>query len=204
MLLALRNRQRNELPAKFKITWHLSNRPMRWHPLNNHAVWHRAKNRFQKIFMGRGWRKGDSISYLILFCSCIGALRISSILGSLNGKYLGQLNSYLDPVLQSPDRSRFVRCWQGKTDGWAASTFHSKCDRKGPTVTIVQVGSYIFGGYTDKSWESPSYGKYQLHILWLDLEKWLLCLDSFCRTGSLGMHRLYLYSLLIFCITQYL
>ena len=101
----------------------------------------------------------------------MGALRVSSILGNLNGKYLGQLNSYLDPVLQSPDRSRFVRCWQGKTDGWAASTFHSKCDRKGPTVTIVQVGSYIFGGYTDKSWESPSYGKYQLHILWLDLEK---------------------------------
>ena len=189
----------------FKITWHLWNRPMRWHPLNNHAVWHRAKNRFQKIFMGRGWRKGDSISYLILFCSCIGALRVSSILGSLNGKYLGQLNSYLDPVLQSPDRSRFVRCWQGKTDGWASSTFHSKCDGKGPTVTIVQVGSYIFGGYTDKSWSSPSPGRYQLHIWWLDLENWLLCLDSFCRTGFLGMHTQgYLYSRLIFWITQYL
>ena len=172
----------------FKITWHLWNRPMRWHPLNNHAVWHRAKNRFQKIFMGRGWRKGDSISYLILFCSCIGALRVSSILGSLNGKYLGQLNSYLDPVLQSPDRSRFVRCWQGKTNGWASSTFHSKCDGKGPTVTIVQVGSYIFGGYTDKSWSSPSPGRYQLHIWWLDFENWLLCLDSFGRTGFLGMH----------------
>ena len=158
---------------------------MRWHPLNNHAVWHRAKNRFQKIFMGRGWRK---ISYLILFCSCIGALRVSSILGSLNSKYLGQLNSYLDPVLQSPDRSRFVRCWQGKIDGWASSTFHSKCDGKGPTVTIVLVGSYIFGGYTDKSWSSPSPGRYQLHIWWLDLENLLLCLDSFCRTGFLGMH----------------
>ena len=45
-----------------------------------------------------------------------------------------------------------MRCWHAKTDGWAASTFHSNCDGKGPTVTIVQVGSYIFGGYTDKSW----------------------------------------------------
>ena len=63
-----------------------------------------------------------------------------------------KLNSYLDPVLQSPDRSRFVRCWHAKTDGWAASIFHSNCDGKGPTVTIVQVGNYIFGGYTDKSW----------------------------------------------------
>ncbi|CAH3155984.1 unnamed protein product, partial [Porites evermanni] len=86
------------------------------------------------------------------------ALRVSSILGNLNGKYLHQLKLYLDPVLQSPDRSRFVRCWQGKTDGWTASTFHGNCDGKGPTVTIVQVGSYIFGGYTDKSWSSPSPG----------------------------------------------
>ena len=75
------------------------------------------------------------------------------------------LSSYLDPVLQSPVRSRFVRCWHAKTDGWAASTFHSNCDGKGPTVTIVQVGSYIFGGYTDKSWSNPS--KYELHIWWI-------------------------------------
>ena len=45
-----------------------------------------------------------------------------------------------------------MRCWHAKTDGWATSTFHSNCDGKGPTVTIVQVGSYIFGGYVDKSW----------------------------------------------------
>ena len=76
----------------------------------------------------------------------------STILGSLDSKYLIKLSLYLKPVLQSPDRSRFVRCWHAKTDGWAASTFHSNCDGKGPTVTIVQVGSYIFGGYTDKSW----------------------------------------------------
>ena len=81
-----------------------------------------------------------------------GVLSSSSILGNLDSTYFGKLNSYLDPVLQSPGRSRFVRCWRAKTDGWAASTFHSNCDGKGPTVTIVQVGSYIFGGYTDKSW----------------------------------------------------
>ena len=47
-----------------------------------------------------------------------------------------------------------MRCWRAKTDGWAASTFHSNCDGKGPTVTIIQVGSYIFGGYTDVSWSN--------------------------------------------------
>ncbi|CAH3188601.1 unnamed protein product, partial [Porites evermanni] len=82
----------------------------------------------------------------------LGALSSSSILDSLGSKYRDKLNSFLDPVLQTTGRSRFVRCWHAKTDGWAASTFHSNCDGKGPTVTIVQVGSYIFGGYTDKSW----------------------------------------------------
>ena len=79
-------------------------------------------------------------------------ISLSSILGGRDSKYLVKLSLYLDPVLRSPGRSRLVRCWHAKTDGWAASTFHSNCDGKGPTVTIVQVGSYIFGGYTDKSW----------------------------------------------------
>jgi len=34
------------------------------------------------------------------------------------------------------------------------STFHRKCDGKGPTVTIIKVNNYIFGGYTDVSWTS--------------------------------------------------
>ena len=66
--------------------------------------------------------------------------------------YLIKLSSYLDPAVQGPGHSTFVRCWHAKRDGWAASTFHSNCGGKGPTITIVQVVSYIFGGYTDKSW----------------------------------------------------
>ena len=34
----------------------------------------------------------------------------------------------------------------------SSTTFHSKCDNKGPTVTIIRVGKYIFGGYTSTSW----------------------------------------------------
>ena len=83
-------------------------------------------------------------------------LSTSSILGSLDKKYLIKLNSFLAPVLWSSSHSRFERCWHARTDGWAVSTFHSKCDGKGPTVTVIQVGSYVFGGYTDKSWS----GKY--------------------------------------------
>ena len=79
-------------------------------------------------------------------------------------KYLVKLNFFLGPVLQSSSRSRFVRCWRAKTDGWAASTFHSNCDGKGPTVTIIEVDSYIFGGYTDVPWSSPPSGKKSLFI----------------------------------------
>ncbi|XP_068736574.1 uncharacterized protein [Montipora capricornis] len=90
--------------------------------------------------------------------TCRVPLPSSNILGNLDGKYLVKLNSFLVPVLQSSSRSRFVKCWRAKTDGWAASTFHSNCDGKGPTVTIIKVGSYIFGGYTDLSWYSSSCG----------------------------------------------
>ena len=87
----------------------------------------------------------------ILFVFRSDGLSASNILG-LNKKYLDQLTSYLKPVLQSSSSSRFMRCWHAKTDGWAASTFHRQCDNKGPTVTIIKVNNYIFGGYTDVSW----------------------------------------------------
>ena len=82
-----------------------------------------------------------------------GGLGASIILGNLDpNKYLGKLISFLDPVLPTASRTDFVRCWHAKTDGWAASTFHSNCDGRGPSVTIVKVNEYIFGGYTDASW----------------------------------------------------
>ena len=90
----------------------------------------------------------------------LDGLAASYILSGFNSKYLYKLTSYLNPVLKSSSRSWFVRCWRAKTDGWAASTFHSNCDGKGPTVTLIKVGSYIFGGYTDVSWSS----KYQFMV----------------------------------------
>ena len=49
-----------------------------------------------------------------------------------------------------------MSCWHAETDGWAVTTFHRQCDGKGPTVTIIKVSNYIFGGYTDVSWSGPS------------------------------------------------
>ena len=41
------------------------------------------------------------------------------------------------------------------------STFHGNCDDKGPTVTIIQVGSFIFGGYSDVTWKADGEYMYQ-------------------------------------------
>ena len=49
-------------------------------------------------------------------------------------------------------------------DGFAASTFHSKCDNKGPTVTVVKSGVNIFGGFTEKGWTSAN-SKFLLQLI---------------------------------------
>lgn len=87
-------------------------------------------------------------------CTSDRGLASSSILNNSPKYYIGTLSSYLDPVLTNLSSSRFVRCYHAKTDGWDSTTFHSKCDGKGPTVSIIQVGNYTFGGYTDVSWQS--------------------------------------------------
>ena len=48
----------------------------------------------------------------------------------------------------------YALLYRASRNGWAAANFHSCCDNKGPTVTVVKSGNYIFGGYTDQSWES--------------------------------------------------
>ena len=52
---------------------------------------------------------------------------------------------------------KVVLLYRASRDGWASSSFHSSCDNKRATVTIVKSGAYIFGGYTDQPWESKSY-----------------------------------------------
>jgi len=42
--------------------------------------------------------------------------------------------------------------FRGSRDGFAASTFHEKCDNAGPTVTIIEAGGGVFGGFTTQSW----------------------------------------------------
>jgi len=43
--------------------------------------------------------------------------------------------------------------YRATRDGWTASTFHSKCNNKGSSITVIKTDKgYVFGGYIDKAW----------------------------------------------------
>ncbi|RNA04961.1 BTB POZ domain-containing KCTD21 [Brachionus plicatilis] len=44
--------------------------------------------------------------------------------------------------------------YRATTDGFSAQNFHSKCDHAKKTLTIIETtDNYIFGGYTEQSWD---------------------------------------------------
>ena len=45
--------------------------------------------------------------------------------------------------------------YNGREDGWKAKDFHRKCDRKGPTVSFIQIeDGPCIGGFTTNQWRS--------------------------------------------------
>ena len=62
------------------------------------------------------------------------------------------LTGWLKGTLTSASHN-YALTYRASRNGWAATDFHSCCDRKGPTVTVVRSGNYIFGGYTEQHWE---------------------------------------------------
>ena len=71
-----------------------------------------------------------------------------------NEEHTAKLLSFL-PLLDSRRKRHHLRLlFRASRDGFFAKTFHSMCDNKGPTVTIVRSGENIFGGFTEHSWNS--------------------------------------------------
>ena len=55
------------------------------------------------------------------------------------------------------DKLKMSLLYRGSRDGFSCQDFHSKCDYKGATLTVVKSDyNKIFGGFTSKSWE-PTY-----------------------------------------------
>lgn len=74
-----------------------------------------------------------------------------------------------EPVKSQMSVTPVLAAWLGKSldncelvfsaqrDGWSSSAFHSKCDHKGATLTIVYTkDGHIFGGYASVAWGSYS------------------------------------------------
>ena len=54
------------------------------------------------------------------------------------------------------DKTPLKLCYRASLHGWSAQQFHKLCDGKTSTVVLIKVGHWIFGGYTDQSWEGKS------------------------------------------------
>ncbi len=57
----------------------------------------------------------------------------------------------------------FKLLWQGSRDGFSASTFHTKCNGQGPTLSIgLSTFPKIFGGFTSADWDINNKSQYQV------------------------------------------
>ncbi|XP_068752372.1 uncharacterized protein [Montipora capricornis] len=70
----------------------------------------------------------------------------------LNAEHREALNDML-PY----SRGQWRLLFKASRDGFEAKDFHSKCDKKGATVTVVKSGSFIFGGFTSDPWPGSEY-----------------------------------------------
>ena len=78
---------------------------------------------------------------------------MSDILG-LNNKYHDALRTWLEPLM--PISARWYMCYRATEHGFEMEKFHTKCltnsETIGPTVTLVRVGRFVFGGFSDQRW----------------------------------------------------
>eukprot|EP01122_Echinamoeba_exundans_P013160 TRINITY_DN5700_c0_g1_i1.p1 TRINITY_DN5700_c0_g1~~TRINITY_DN5700_c0_g1_i1.p1 ORF type:complete len:361 (+),score=51.72 TRINITY_DN5700_c0_g1_i1:40-1083(+) len=72
---------------------------------------------------------------------------------------------FMESTILTPEHKSKLREWYGpgwkllykaSRDGWDANTFHSKCDNKGKTISVISHsnGAYLIGGFTTTSWDS--------------------------------------------------
>ena len=69
-----------------------------------------------------------------------------------SNRKLGQLADLLNVNVRT---IKLVAIFKTSVDGWNPTKFHTCCDNKGPTLTLVQgPGGSYYGGYTSTSWGS--------------------------------------------------
>ena len=88
--------------------------------------------------------------YIFLSITYFFAELMNSPILSISDCYVRYLGKFLEPVVGG--NSHWLLCWRASLHGWRADQFHTRCDGKNDTVTIVRKDTYVFGGYTDIPW----------------------------------------------------
>ena len=71
-------------------------------------------------------------------------------------------------------------CYRASSHGWSTQQFHAYCDNKTSTVVLIKVGNWIFGGYTDQSWQGKDLyttGDYKVKLIFHGCSKNWWCKD---------------------------
>ena len=89
-------------------------------------------------------------------------MKIQSSILQTNERFPRDFSKLMEPVAGS--HPYWKLCYRATNHGWSSSTFHSYCDGKGNTVTIIKKDQYVFGGYTDIPWGMCIY--YEGFVRW--------------------------------------
>ncbi len=58
-------------------------------------------------------------------------------------------------LVEMTKSSKGIILYRATRDGFTSQAFHSKCDGKGNTITIIKNNlNYVFGGYASSAWHS--------------------------------------------------
>ncbi|MDR3738093.1 MAG: TLD domain-containing protein [Terracidiphilus sp.] len=86
-------------------------------------------------------------------CPLGGSAILASVAPDRVAAFLRELSVWLP-------RPVYRLLYRGSRDGMTGAAFHRLCDGKGPTLALLRCDSgWVFGGYTDASWESTPLGK---------------------------------------------
>ncbi len=84
---------------------------------------------------------------------------------SFKGHILTNAQQYFEliKVCEFSPNDKWSLLYRGTRDGFGSDDFHSKCDKRSNTLTILKAkeSGFIFGGYTTVTWESSAGCKFK-------------------------------------------
>ena len=85
------------------------------------------------------------------------------------------------------DYAMWKRCYSADYSSWSTAEFHSNCDFKGPSLTVIRVREYVFGGFVEQSWGGRCYNR--MPSLWFkDVRANCFCASLLCTQIHMPLH----------------